>query len=1067
MRITNAMWNLAWIGGFVAALAGGAVKAGNLQQSGGPVLFPPGAAGEVRVMARADIHEVDRWGRCNLPADKPLRYELARSAGRDGGRAIRMIYDADTGPLGMKYFQLPKVAGSDGFAFWVRGDGSGATLLVRLSQGDWSAWDAPRVVVDFHGWRRIVVRREQCDFHNWGGNGRAWDKIKVFAPRISGQDCDIFLDDLQFLRNTAAIQTIDLPPAPPVNLTIDGRRELAPVSPMLRGVDFALINWSAKAEDVGFGPRRRELFRQSGAKLVRFWTYCPPLEVSPAEGEYNWDRFDAQMRAIQRAGARAIMTCCFTPGWLSVDGSKEGLPSYWGAYERLIADTVRHCREQGFDVAYWEAWNEPDLHGGRFLKGDLDDFLELYGHFARAVRSADPNAKVGGPGCANANVPWIDALAAHCKAETLPLDFVSWHVYDLSPRDTAGSVDAMRRTVERHGLPGEVELLIDEWNVSGGPENAYDTAYAAAGQAATLMGFVDRGLDASTIFCFNDSSWEAGRQEFGGAWGLITHTDLPKAPFHAFQAFTSLTGPRWAVTGGDREIAALACRAEDGVDVVVGRFQPQRLAEDRDVTLSLREMHLGERLRVTVDLVDGAHSNPLWDRGVQQLQRVAVLDPVPADRLAELALPLRPWSVARIGIRPSKVAGDDVARAHLQRLPAVGPAAEATVSVEPGTAPAVVSPGGWRASVDGGTLRVTAPAVVPRRHHGYVVTTDEATGRSSTQIIPAVPSGLHAKVSVDAAGPWKAGQSHQATVRVRNHLGAEAETSVDLSARGAAVRPLGEGRYRVVVDDSAAGGHVVLRPTVRVDRLMVSDGAGRRPLSVAIGRESSDDPARKDRYSVLAGSFRSAAEAAKLGVQVESGGIAFGEGGAGPGEGAIRLSKAGASWPATAGTVELELTPAFDGPDAPDWGTPLLHSGAGGWQRNRWELVFRRPGGKPVLRFSLNDAAGRGLHLDAPIDDWQAGRTYRVLASWNTVTGRLALAIDGRPVAERTAERSFSLVGGPMRVTLNHTSGRRPSRCAMGAIRVSRVERVVTDELTAPAVPVFVRGWKVPVEAGR
>jgi hypothetical protein len=379
---------------------------------------------------------------------------------------------------------------------------------------------------------------------------------------------------------------------------------------------------------------------------------------------------------------------------------------------------------------------------------------------------------------------------------------------------------------------------------------------------------------------------------------------------------------------------------------------------------------------------------------------------------------------------------------------------------------AKVPSAGWQASVAGGRLRITAPPVVPRRHHGYVIVAEKASGRSSTVITPAVPSGLHAAVVTDATGPWRAGQSHRVKVSLRNHLGVEAKTAVGLSARGGSVDRLADGRFRVTVDESAQRGHVVLRPVVTVERLVQRDGGQRVPLSVATGAGPAGDPAEADRYTVLAGSLRSARAAAELGAAGGSE-LSFGDAGAVAGESALRLGVESASWPATAGTVELELTPAFDGPDAPDWGTPLLHSGPGGWQRNRWELVFRRPGGKPVLRFLLNDAAGRGLHLDAPIDDWQAGRSYRVQASWNTVTGRLALAIDGRPVAERTSDTSFSLVGGPMRVTLNHTSGRRPSRCAMGAIRVSRVERIWTDELTAPAVPVFVRGWKVPVEADR
>ena len=73
------------------------------------------------------------------------------------------------------------------------------------------------------------------------------------------------------------------------------------------------------------------------------------------------------MSKITAAGASTIMTCCFTPTWLSVDGTKEGMPNNWTDYEHLISDTVSTAT-RGLHPAYWEVWNEPDLNGGGFLK---------------------------------------------------------------------------------------------------------------------------------------------------------------------------------------------------------------------------------------------------------------------------------------------------------------------------------------------------------------------------------------------------------------------------------------------------------------------------------------------------------------------------------------------------------------------------------------------------------------------------------------------------------------------------------------------------------------------------
>ena len=140
------------------------------------------------------------------------------------------------------------------------------------------------------------------------------------------------------------------------------------------------------------------------------------------------------------------MTCCFTPTWLSVDGTKEGMPKDWVAYEKLIADTVKHCAEKGRKPAYWEVWNEPNLHAGGFLKGDMANLMEIYTHFAKAVRSADATAKVGGGGFSGPDMVWIRGLAEYADKNDLPLDFMSWHVYDMLPDGLAASIESVRNS---------------------------------------------------------------------------------------------------------------------------------------------------------------------------------------------------------------------------------------------------------------------------------------------------------------------------------------------------------------------------------------------------------------------------------------------------------------------------------------------------------------------------------------------------------------------------------------------------------------------------------------------
>jgi xylan 1,4-beta-xylosidase len=88
---------------------------------------------------------------------------------------------------------------------------------------------------------------------------------------------------------------------------------------------------------------------------------------------------------------------------------------------------------------YWELWNEPDLD--YYWRGSIEEFNKLYDYTAAAVKSACPQARVGGPGTTNPrrearSGEYLDKFLDHCAngsnavtGETgTPLDFTSFHV---------------------------------------------------------------------------------------------------------------------------------------------------------------------------------------------------------------------------------------------------------------------------------------------------------------------------------------------------------------------------------------------------------------------------------------------------------------------------------------------------------------------------------------------------------------------------------------------------------------------------------------------------------------
>ncbi len=601
--------------------------------------------------ASISVDQNKRWENCGLQEDAPLTWKAV--SGRIAEEnAVEFVFNSDLGVCGMKYLQLPHVKGTDGYSFWLKGDKSLASVQIRLSQRDWSAWDSPIFAVDWKGWKKIVVTRNECNFHDWGKAGADWDKISIFAFRVSGSSCSVAISGIEFHVETKS-KKLESVLAPPMTISVDLSKTLPPIPDNLKGIDFALVNWGASQTSENFYRQIQELLKKSGAKIVRFWPFCPALGLSPRKGVYDFAKFDRQMDMIKSVGAKSLMTCCFTPEWLSIDGSKEGIPKNWDDYESLISALVTHCKEKGYVVEYWEVWNEPDLSGGAFLKGGFEELASIYRHFASAIRSVEPDARVGGGGFSSPSPAWTRKLVEFCVKENLPSDFLSWHVYDLSPDGLSASISAARKILSDYPSMKNTRLVIDEWNSAGGPQNQYDSEFAAAFQVAALDRMLRAGLDCSVFFAFNDSAYHYKIRppvhgEFGGSWGLITEKNNPKASYNSFKMFSELDGERCEISGADSETGAIAVKKDGQISILLYRFRTEADAADREVKIELKGAVPETFSKFEIELVDKSHSNRLRNPESGEIEKILTLFKVEATKIPSLML--APLAVARIRI---------------------------------------------------------------------------------------------------------------------------------------------------------------------------------------------------------------------------------------------------------------------------------------------------------------------------------------------------------------------------------------------------------------------------------
>ena len=115
--------------------------------------------------------------------------------------------------------------------------------------------------------------------------------------------------------------------------------------------------------------------RDTGATVVRlilYWQAVAPATIpsdfaasDPEDPAYNWQSFDAEVRAATTAGLQPIVDITGAPPWATAQQSRGG--PYKPSPTKLAAFAKAAARRYGGDVEslprvrYWQLWNEPNL----------------------------------------------------------------------------------------------------------------------------------------------------------------------------------------------------------------------------------------------------------------------------------------------------------------------------------------------------------------------------------------------------------------------------------------------------------------------------------------------------------------------------------------------------------------------------------------------------------------------------------------------------------------------------------------------------------------------------------
>jgi hypothetical protein len=385
------------------------------------------------------------------------------------------------------------------------------------------------------------------------------------------------------------------------------------------------------------------------------------FDLLPERGRYHFDTLDQSVDLILKAGAKPLMSLCMKPHALFPKVDQDVVePTDYGEWERLISALVRHYRERGSGIRYWEVGNEPDLGepGGCPYRFTPEAYARYYQHTVAAILREDPQAKVGGPALASPGSPILPALLEACERDKTPLHFVSWHIYNTDPTAIRGTIDSVRALVAKHPAL-HPELVLDEWNMDlfSPPE---DPRYQPCYIAEVAYQMREGGLDLSCYYHLRDYHVEeslfrgfmsAEGAAFMARWwnrnlqvdGLFDYQSTVRPSYFTLKLLARLTGERLRLTSSDARLHGFAAREPSLGDTLVLLWNFS--SEPAHVSVELRDLPSGRvarRLRL-----DAQAPNPEENSRLRRLPTLQLQSTSPKAETDLEPYGLEFWSIER------------------------------------------------------------------------------------------------------------------------------------------------------------------------------------------------------------------------------------------------------------------------------------------------------------------------------------------------------------------------------------------------------------------------------------
>jgi xylan 1,4-beta-xylosidase len=342
----------------------------------------------------------------------------------------------------------------------------------------------------------------------------------------------------------------------------------------------------------------------------------------------------------------------------TMGGASNNPPKDYAMWGELVRKFTEHLvqRYGKEEVATWyfEVWNEPDIS---YWHGTPADYFKLYDYAVAGVRTALPNAKVGGPASTGPSgeraETFLDNFLKHClndksaaNGRAIPLDFISFHpkgrpaVIDGHVRmgisNELKAADSGFRIVGKYPQLRKLPIILSEADPEGcaacsmkvNPANAYRNGPLYASYTATaIKGLFDlQDREKVNLVAMISWSFEFEDKDYFEGFRTLATNGVDKPILNVFRMAALMSGERVATSSTGQQpldqilgegvrqspdVDALATKAGHEAAVMAWNYHDDDVpAPGADVKVTITGIPAGvKKVLLEHYRIDDTHSN--------------------------------------------------------------------------------------------------------------------------------------------------------------------------------------------------------------------------------------------------------------------------------------------------------------------------------------------------------------------------------------------------------------------------------------------------------------------------